>query len=295
MAVHAAAGPRIPLADTPCPLASDRKELPGPDQLGRVCWAISGMKVSLSGHLAGGCPNLRPMRTAFCGSGAKRDFHPEGTKAPPPPTAVNAQSWATSHMRWESAGATALGREGASTTHSPSKGVTGAFGTPGQLGAWEGGRFQKTPCLPPLSPASPSQNSAQDRSRRFHSGSSLLLLWDASPPWLPSAFVHPLPLSAEGSTKWPPQPSAILCQAGGREGGRRETTAPAALRGLDGAQRRPRPRPALARPPWTWHQPTSWQGGRERRPLPSPARASRHPRLPRQADGDAADQSPEEL
>lgn len=230
------------------------------------------------GHLAGGCPNLRPMRTAFCGSGAKRDFHPEGTKAPPPPTAVNAQSWATSHMRWESAGATALGREGASTTHSPSKGVTGAFGTPGQLGAWAGGRFQKTPCLPPLSPASPSQNSAQDRSRRFHSGSSLLLLWDASPPWLPSAFVHPLPLSAEGSTKWPPQPSAILCQAGGREGGRRETTAPACpawpgrspapappspglgqaaldlapadiLAGRSGAPAPSQPRPGLAPPP----------------------------------------------
>lgn len=118
------------------------------DHGGSVCWAISGMKVSLSGHLAGGCPNLRPMRTAFCGSGAKRDFHPEGTKAPPPPTAVNAQSWASSHMRWESVGATALGRKGASTTRSPLKRVTGAFGTQGswELGPEEGSR--KCPACP---------------------------------------------------------------------------------------------------------------------------------------------------
>lgn len=34
VAEHPAAGPRIPLAATPCPLASGRKELPGPDQLG---------------------------------------------------------------------------------------------------------------------------------------------------------------------------------------------------------------------------------------------------------------------
>lgn len=118
------------------------------DHGGSVCWAISGMKVSLSGHLAGGCPNLRPMRTAFCGSGAKRDFHPEGTKAPPPPTAVSAQSWATSHMRWESVSATALGRKGASTTRSPLKRVTGAFGTQGswELGPEEGSR--KCPACP---------------------------------------------------------------------------------------------------------------------------------------------------
>lgn len=149
------------------------------DHGGSVCWAIPGMKVSLSGHLAGGCPNLRPMRTAFCGSGAKRDFHPEGTKAPPPPTAVNAPRWATSHMRWESVGAAALGRKGASTTRSPSKRVTGAFGTQGswELGPEEGSR--KCPACP-LFPASPSQNSAQGRSPRFHSASSLLPLWDAS-------------------------------------------------------------------------------------------------------------------
>lgn len=40
----------------------------------------------------------------------------------------------------------------------------GGLWHPGQLGAWAGGRFQKMPCLPPLFPASPSQNSAQGRS-----------------------------------------------------------------------------------------------------------------------------------
>lgn len=99
------------------------------------------------------------------------------------------------------------------------------------------------------------------------------------PLWLPSAFVHHLPLSTEGSTKWPPQPSAILClrRAGGRTEG---TTAPACPAWPGRSPAPPRPRPALARPPWTWHQPTSWQGGRERRPLSPPRPALAPPPAP---------------
>lgn len=236
MAEHPAVGPRIPLAATPCPLASGRKELPGVptnlDHGGSVCWAISGMKVSLSGHLAGGCPNLRPMRAAFCGSGAERDLHPEGTEAPPPPTAVNGQSWATAHVRWESVGATALGREGASTTQSPSKGVTGAFGTQGtgSLGR------RKVPENALLAPAvRPAPPRTQRRAGARAAASGRIPAPPAACLCPPSAFVH------EGCTKWPPQPSAILCRrraGAGGGGGRRGPLRPPPAPGL-GTSRRP--------------------------------------------------------
>ncbi|XP_074182666.1 uncharacterized protein LOC141570203 [Rhinolophus sinicus] len=225
------------------------------------------MKVSLSGHLAGGCPNLRPMRAAFCGSGAERDLHPEGTEAPPPPTAVNAQSWATAHVRWESVGATALGREGASTTQSPSKGVTGAFGTQGTGSLGRRKVPENALLAPALRPAPPRiQRRAGARASPGQFRAAALGRIPAPPAAClcpPSAFVH------EGCTKWPPQPSAILCRrrAGAvGEGGRRGPLRPPARRGLAGAQRRP----ARARP---WHQPTSWQGGRplaQPRPAPAP-------------------------
>lgn len=88
-----------------------------------------------------------------------------------------------------------------------------------------------------------------------------------------------LPLSAEGSTKCPPQPSAISClrragEEGGRSGRPRGDHCPRRPWGPGPSPAPPRPRPALARPPWTWHRPTSWQGGRERRPLAQPRPAS---------------------
>lgn len=209
------------------------------DHGGSVCWAISGMKVSLSGHLAGGCPNLRPMRAAFCGSGAERDLHPEGTEAPPPPTAVNGQSWATAHVRWESVGATALGREGASTTQSPSKGVTGAFGTQGTGSLGRRKVPENALLAPALRPAPPR---TQRRAGARAAASGRIPAPPAACLCPPSAFVH------EGCTKWPPQPSAILCRrragAGGREAGGDPCARRPAWPGRSPAP--PRPRPALA-------------------------------------------------
>lgn len=122
------------------------------------------------------------------------------------------------------------------------------------------------------------------------SGQALLGLHTGQAATLPEwTFLLPapggrLPLSSWGCTKWPLQPSAILCmrQAGervARQGRREGDHCPPACPEWPG--RSPAPAPAPARPwprlPWAWHQRTSWQG---RPGTPALHPAGRPPRRP---------------
>lgn len=201
------------------------------DHRGGVCWAIPGVRVSLAGHLAGGCSTLRSVRTTFCGSGAKGDFHPEGAGAPAVPPAQQSLP-----CEWEIGEASVPPPSAAlvpAPPRAPRRGCW-AFGAPGSwaLGQEKGSRKGPACASPPAGPPGPP------RRREAASGpDGPCCRFGVHPPRLPASFVR------RGLHKMSAAALRHFVSAAGRRGGGPEREAAG----------RPLPPPALG----AWTEPSA--------------------------------------